>query len=207
MRDRPKRGLNRIIVLSVIFAALAFALLPVLVMMDLFRPARAQTSVPGLPMVPLGYCQLATLSSSIGLSSCVRAAFTGTGSGTNLTTTSVTGIIKAGDAVTGTGVPAGTTILSQTSGTAGGAGVYVTSAATTSSGASLTSGGIPTAATMVYLQAEAQIVRYRDDGGVPTAAIGQPIASAAAILYSGRLSALLFIEATASGKVNASFYR
>ena len=65
------------------------------------------------------------------------AAFTGTGSGTNLTASAVTGTIGIGDTITGTGVPANTTIVSQTSGTAGGAGVYVTSNSTTSSGASL----------------------------------------------------------------------
>ncbi len=67
------------------------------------------------------------------------ASFTGTGSGTNLTTTAVTGYISKGDAISGTGVPSGTTIASQTSGTPGGAGVYVTSQATTSNAASLTS--------------------------------------------------------------------
>lgn len=66
------------------------------------------------------------------------ASFTGTGSGTNLTVSVVTGLIGIGDIVTGTGVPANTHIVSQTSGTAGGAGVYVTSNATTSSGNSLT---------------------------------------------------------------------
>lgn len=65
------------------------------------------------------------------------AAFTGTGSGANLTASAVTGTINIGDLVFGTGVPANTTILSQTSGTPGGAGVYVTSNSTTSSGASL----------------------------------------------------------------------
>ena len=69
------------------------------------------------------------------------ATFTGTGSSTNLTTTSVTGTIYPGDYISGTGVTAGTTIVSQTSGTPGGAGVYVTSASTTSSGASITSYG------------------------------------------------------------------
>lgn len=62
------------------------------------------------------------------------ATFTGSGSGTNLTTSSVTGLISVGDTVTGTGVGATITIVSQTSGTTGGAGVYVTSAATTASG-------------------------------------------------------------------------
>jgi hypothetical protein len=172
--------------------------------------ARAQT-IPGQRMAPLGYCQLSAsqLAASIGLASCVRASFTGTGSGTNLTTTSVTGVIKAGDTVTGTGVPAGTTIVSQSSGTAGGAGVYVTSAATTSSSASLTSGGIPTGATSVFLQAETANVRYRDDGGAPTASIGNLVVAGAGgqILYGGTFSALRFIAASGSPLLNIAFYR
>lgn len=69
----------------------------------------------------------------------VGATFTGSGSGTNLTVSAVTGIIAVGDRVNGTGVPANTNIVSQASGPAGGAGVYVTNNATTSSGAALSS--------------------------------------------------------------------
>lgn len=171
--------------------------------------ALGQGAVPGQVMVPLGYCQLSAsqLASSIGLASCTRAAFTATGSGTNLTTTSVTGIIFTGDTVAGSGVPAGTTIVSQTSGTTGGAGVYVTSVATTSSGASLTSGGIPARATMAYIQAETSGVRYRDDGGAPSASVGSIIASGGSLFYTGTLSALRFILASGSPLVNVSFYR
>lgn len=68
------------------------------------------------------------------------ATFTGTGSGTNMTASAVSGTIGVGDVISGTGVPAGTTILSQTSGTPGGAGVYVTSGATTSSGNAISCG-------------------------------------------------------------------
>jgi hypothetical protein len=67
------------------------------------------------------------------------ASFTGSGSGTNLTVTGVTGLISAGDPIAGTGVPSNTKIESQASGTQGGAGVYVTNNATTSSSAALTS--------------------------------------------------------------------
>jgi hypothetical protein len=69
----------------------------------------------------------------------VGASFTGTGAGTNLTVTAVTGVIAAGDRVNGTGVPANTNIVSQTSGVPGGAGVYVTNNATTSAANALTS--------------------------------------------------------------------
>jgi hypothetical protein len=76
----------------------------------------------------------------------IGAQFTGTGSGTNLTASAVTGVIATGDLIVGTGAPGGTTILSQSSGTPGGAGVYVTSGATTSSGAALTASIAMTAA-------------------------------------------------------------
>lgn len=173
-------------------------------------PALAQTTIPGVPIVPLGNCQLSAsqLASAIGLASCTRASFTGTGSGTNLTTTSVAGIIKVGDVVTGTGVTAGTTIVSQTSGTAGGAGVYVTSVATTSSSASLTSGGIPFGATMAFLQAETADIRYRDDGAAPTASIGNIVVhGTGALFYTGTLTSLQFILLSGSPLLNIAFYR
>jgi hypothetical protein len=62
------------------------------------------------------------------------ATFTGTGSGTTMTASAVTGTIGVGDTITGTGVPGGTTIVAQLTGTPGGAGTYQTSGATTSSG-------------------------------------------------------------------------
>ena len=68
----------------------------------------------------------------------IGATFTGSQSGTNLTTTAVTGLISVGDVIAGTGVALGTTIVSQTSGTTGGAGVYVTSLSGTASTASCT---------------------------------------------------------------------
>ena len=71
----------------------------------------------------------------------IGSTSTGTGSGTNLTLSSLTGLVSIGDTVSGTGVPAGTTIVSQTSGTTGAAGVYVTSQATTASSATITTFG------------------------------------------------------------------
>jgi len=72
----------------------------------------------------------------------IGATFTGTASGTNLTVTSVAGVITPGSAATatisGTGITSGTYIVSQTSGTTGGAGVYVTSQPSTASGTSIT---------------------------------------------------------------------
>jgi hypothetical protein len=163
-----------------------------------------------LPLVPLGYCQMTSVSASAGITAanCIRASFTATGTGNSLAATSVTGQILPGDAVTGTGVPAGTYIASQVpGGTVGGAGTYITSNPTTSSGASLTSGGIPQSATQVMIEAEAQIVRYRDDGAAPTAAVGMPIAVAQTVVYTGTLSKLRFIQATGGAIINLLFYR
>lgn len=189
-------------------------------------PTKAQTIGGGVPVQPLWYCQLSAtnLSSAVGLSSCTAASFTGTGSGTTLTASSVTGSIEVGQTVAGTGVPTGTKIVSQLTGSggcvpgspgcaAGGAGTYSTSVATTSNSASLTSGGIPSNANMVVLQAEVANVRYRDDGGAPTTAIGMFIIGSATattadrIAYMGTLTALQFIAASGSPLLDATFYR
>lgn len=72
------------------------------------------------------------------------ASGTGTGSGTNLTVSSVIGTISTPELVigpsTGPGalIPFGTMVTGQTSGPTGGAGVYVTSQATTASGTPVT---------------------------------------------------------------------
>jgi hypothetical protein len=71
------------------------------------------------------------------------ASFTGTGAGTNLTASAVTGFISPGTPISGTGVPTGTIIVSQTSGTNGGAGVYVTNNVTISAGATITAAPAP----------------------------------------------------------------
>lgn len=171
-------------------------------------PARAQMTGQ-VAAVPLGYCQLATLTSATFLSSCQRATFTGTGTGTTLAASAVTGYIKAGDTVTGTGVPAGTYIVVQLTGTAGAAGTYQTNQATTSSAQALTSGGIPQGANSAAIRTETQPVRYTDDNTVaPTASIGQLINTADPPLwYQGTLSALQFIQTAATAKLNVTFYK
>lgn len=168
--------------------------------------AMAQT---GLTYVPLGQCQMTSLSASSAITgaNCTRASFTATGSGTNLTTSSVTGLINVGDQLAGTGVPTGTFIVSQTSGTANGAGVYVTNNTTTSSAASLTSGGIPNRATMAIISVEGAAIRYRDDSIAPTASVGMPVKVDQAFQYSGTLSLLRIIQQSASATVDLAFYR
>jgi hypothetical protein len=175
--------------------------------------AGAQTTVPGQPIVPLGYCQLSAsaLGSAVGLSSCVRASFTATAGtpSTQLVVTAVSGVIKIGDQIiTGTGLTAGTVVTSQITGTTGGAGTYGLSAANTASGASVTSGGIPSGATSAWLQAETADIRYRDDGGAPTAAIGSLVVHGIpGIFYAGTLSALQFILLSGSPLLDVVFYR
>jgi hypothetical protein len=67
-----------------------------------------------------------------------------------------------------------------------------------------TCGGPPT---LAVITAEAQAVRYRDDGTSPTATVGMPLATGVALSYEGTLSAIQFIEQTASAKLNVLFYR
>lgn len=65
---------------------------------------------------------------------------------------------------------------------------------------------IPTGARTAIIEAESQSVRWRDDGTNPTAAVGQPLASGADFLYTGKLSKLKFIETTPSAKLNVTYY-
>ncbi len=175
-------------------------------MLALLGAAVAQTA---LTFVPLGYCQITSLGSAVGITgaNCTRASFTGTGSDTNLTASAVTGTIQVGDQVAGSGVPSGTFIASQTSGTPGGAGVYVTNNPTTSSTASLTSGGIPNSATLAVISVEGEPIRYRDDGQAPTSSVGMPIANGQAFTYQSTLSKLQFIQESSSASIDILFYR
>ena len=52
-----------------------------------------------------------------------------------------------------------------------------------------------------------QNVRWRDDGVAPTATVGIQLKAEAMMTYNGDLDALRFIEETASGVVNVSYYR
>lgn len=64
----------------------------------------------------------------------------------------------------------------------------------------------PATATYAIIQAEAQAVRWRDDGTAPTASVGMVIASGGELRYDGNLNAIRFIEATATAKLNVSYY-
>lgn len=171
-------------------------------------PAAAQLQV-GIPVIPVGQCQLSTaqLAAPVGLSACLGASFTATCSGTILTASAVTGAIKPGLALAGTGITAGTTVLANGTGT-GAAGTYTVSQTCTSSAAALTASGIPSGALSMTIQAEVASVRWRDDGGVPTAAIGGLIVFGFnPYFYNGTLSALQFMAASGAPVLDVQFYR
>jgi len=65
---------------------------------------------------------------------------------------------------------------------------------------------VPTGARFARIVAEAQAVRWRDDGNAPTATVGVPLAVGTELTYDGNLSAIQFIEQTASAKLNVSYY-
>jgi len=65
---------------------------------------------------------------------------------------------------------------------------------------------IPTYAKRALIVAETQAVRYSDGNTTPTATVGMPLAVGQPLWYTGNLSALLFIEQTASAKLNVLYY-
>lgn len=76
--------------------------------------------------------------SEVNFTGSVGATFTGSQSGTTLTTTSTVGLISVGDTIAGAGVAAGTKIVQQLGGTPGGNGTYQTTVSGTASTASCT---------------------------------------------------------------------
>lgn len=190
---------NQLFKIAIISAALSLASL---------LPARAQMAA-GTRATPMGYCQISasSLGSATGLSACVAATFTGTCSGSTLTASSVTGAINVGWTITGTGIPSGAIVAAKGTGT-GGAGTYTLSAACTASSASLSAVGPPVGATFATFQAETQNIRFRDDGAAPSTTVGQIlIQGQPPTSYTGTMTALSFIDATAGGLLDASFYK
>jgi hypothetical protein len=164
--------------------------------------------------VPLGFCSDSSLGSAAALSAFTCASFTGTGSGTTLTASSVSGSIQPGQTVSGTGVPSGTTIVAQltntsSTGTPGRSGTYQTSQATTSSGASLTTSGVPTKADYAVICATTAAINWRDDGTAPTGTAGtggNGIAAGNCIRYDSTFSQLQFIQQASGGIVGINYY-
>ncbi len=68
---------------------------------------------------------------------------------------------------------------------------------------------VPAYARFAIIEAETQSVRWRDDGVAPTASVGSLLPVQIPFVYTGGpqgLTALRFIETTASAKLNVSFY-
>lgn len=66
--------------------------------------------------------------------------------------------------------------------------------------------GIPAGVIFAWIQAETQAVRWRADGVDPTASVGSVIAAGATLEFSGNMSAIKFIEVTASAKLNIVYF-
>lgn len=64
----------------------------------------------------------------------------------------------------------------------------------------------PAGATTALIVAETQDVRWRDDGVAPTATVGMLLQKGVEFQYQGDLSAIQFIQTTASAVLNVSFY-
>lgn len=65
---------------------------------------------------------------------------------------------------------------------------------------------VPEGATIAVIVAETQAVRWRDDGTNPSGTVGVPLAVDTPLEYGGDLSAIKFIQQTASAKLNVSYY-
>lgn len=65
---------------------------------------------------------------------------------------------------------------------------------------------VPIGATLAVVQAESADVRWRDDGTAPTASVGMRLPADGERVFDANLSALRFIQATASAVINVSYY-
>ncbi len=66
---------------------------------------------------------------------------------------------------------------------------------------------VPAGATIAYLQADTRNICWRDDGTNPSATTGMTlVAGNDPFLYTGDLSAIKFIEATATALLNITYY-
>lgn len=65
---------------------------------------------------------------------------------------------------------------------------------------------IPAKATMCVISVEGAPIRWRDDGTNPTASVGMPVANGATLTYTGNMSAIAFIQQSASATINVSYY-
>lgn len=67
---------------------------------------------------------------------------------------------------------------------------------------------VPAGANFAMISCETQSVRWRDDGIAPTASVGMLMAAGGAPqMFWGNLSALLFIQTSATAVLNISYYK
>lgn len=76
-----------------------------------------------------------------------------------------------------------------------------------SSLASATGLTVPAGAQEAFIVCTGQTVYWRDDGTPPTASIGIPLAVSTPFAYTGKLSAIQFIQSAASAICNVSYYQ
>lgn len=65
---------------------------------------------------------------------------------------------------------------------------------------------VPTGATTAIIQAEGNDIRWRDDGTDPTASVGQILYMGQQMTYQASLAAIKFIQVSAGGIVNVTYY-
>lgn len=65
---------------------------------------------------------------------------------------------------------------------------------------------VPEGATSALITPQDKDTRWRDDGVSPTATVGMPLTAGSSMSYSGDLTAIKFIEQSASAKLNVSYY-
>ena len=65
---------------------------------------------------------------------------------------------------------------------------------------------VPSGAVFAMIRADTQAVRWRDDGTNPTASVGVPLDADDTLNYEGDLSAIRFIEQTASAVLDVTYY-
>lgn len=66
--------------------------------------------------------------------------------------------------------------------------------------------GLSCKPSIALIVAESTAVRWRDDGTNPTSTVGMPLATGVTLQYDGDLSAIRFIEQSASSKLNVTYY-
>lgn len=66
---------------------------------------------------------------------------------------------------------------------------------------------VPAGATIAYVSVSGAAVRWRDDGTAPTASVGMPVGIGAQLSYSGSLSAVQFIQQSATATLDVAYYQ